>query len=595
MSPSFNLGVNLSTAQKLTPQMQQAIKLLQLSSLELEQEVQKKLDSNPLLERVEDDEICAEDFNSIEELTRLELTAEAQLEVYELADDYSEGYEIDSYDSDSYDSDSYGSEKYESDKYDDYDFDRSSELDYTHGKGLTSDDLESISDAPHSTVMEMQTNSATDSISEQSSEIDDFVDGTILGELPIDTEWDDIYTHGTTSLASPDTQSMSDYQGATSVSLQDHIRWQLNFSQLNSQQSLIVDYLIDAMDENGFIKVDMSDLKASFDEMASFYNWKERIEFEQIDEVLALIQSCEPLGVGARNLAECLQIQLNNLDSSVPHRNHALRLLDEHELLVSNNIKELMQRTGLKNSDIGPSLELIRTLNAAPGQSFSTAQPDYGLHPEAYDIPDVLVHMVTNEHSNQTVWKVELNPETLPKLRVNQEYANLIKRGDDSADNVYLRDNLVDARLFIRSIEERNQNLLKVATSIIKMQQDFLLQGATAMKPLILKDIADEVGLHESTVSRLTTSKSILTPQGLFSLKHFFSSHVSSDQGDISSTAISAMIQELIQQENPRSPLSDSAIKELLQQQGIDIARRTVAKYREAMNINSSTQRKVKF
>ena len=158
-----------------------------------------------------------------------------------------------------------------------------------------------------------------------------------------------------------------------------------------------------------------------------------------------------------------------------------------------------------------------------------------------------------------------------------------------------MRDNLIDARLFIRSIEERNQNLLKVATSIIKRQQDFLLQGATAMKPLILKDIADEVGLHESTVSRLTTSKSILTPQGLFSLKHFFSSHVSSDQGDISSTAISAMIQALIQQEDPKSPLSDSAIKQHLQQQGIDIARRTVAKYREAMNIGSSTQRKVKF
>lgn len=578
MSSSFNLGVNLSTAQKLTPQMQQAIKLLQLSSLELEQEVQNKLDSNPLLERIEEDDINAEDFNSIEELTRLELDAEAQKEVYELANDHSEGYETDAYDEYDYDN---PSEAYQSE----------SAYEKIDNDSLSSSDKDRLSQ----NIAEIKASNIVESTSDERSKADELAEAQTLGELPIDTDWDDIYIHSATGLARPDTQGMSDYQGATSVSLQDHIRWQLNFSQLSQQQSLIADYLIDAMDEYGFIQIDMAELKATFDEMASFYNWENRIELEQIEAVRALIQTFEPLGVGARSLAECLQIQLYNLDQETPFREQALRLLDEHELLVSNNIKELMHRTGLKNSEIGPSLALIRTLNAAPGLAFSTSQPDYGVQPEAYDIPDVLVQLVTNHESKQAVWKVELNPETLPKLRVNQEYANLIKRGDDSPDNVYLRDNLVDARLFIRSIEERNQNLLKVATSIIKRQQDFLLQGATAMKPLILKDIADEVGLHESTVSRLTTSKSILTPQGLFSLKHFFSSHVSSDQGDISSTAISAMIQALIQQEDPKSPLSDSAIKQHLQQQGIDIARRTVAKYREAMNIGSSTQRKVKF
>ncbi|HAO60152.1 MAG TPA: RNA polymerase sigma-54 factor [Psychrobacter sp.] len=565
MSPSFNLGVNLSTAQKLTPQMQQAIKLLQLSSLELEQEVQMKLDSNPLLERVEEDEISAEDFNSLEELTRLELDTEAQKEVYELSNDYSEGYENDSYDS--------KSESLETDKY----------------------DLSAEINDNQQNVMEVEVNSPTQADDSKNREAEELTEGQTLGELSIDTDWEDIFTHGSTALARPDTQAMSDYQGATSVTLQDHIRWQLNFSHLNPQQSLIADYLIDAMDESGFIQADMADLKASFDEMASFYGWEDNIEHEHIEVVIRLIQSCEPLGVGARSLAECLQIQLRSLEETVSYREQALRLLDEHQLLVSNNIKELMHRTGLKNSDIGPSLALIRTLNAAPGLAFSTAQPDYGIQPEVYDIPDVLVYLVNNSESKQAVWKVELNPETLPKLRINQEYANLIKRGDDSPDNVYLRDNLVDARLFIRSIEERNQNLLKVATSIIKLQQDFLLKGPTAMKPLILNDIAEEVGLHESTVSRLTTSKTILTPQGLYSLKHFFSSHVSSDQGDISSTAISAMIQEFIQQEDAKAPLSDSAIQSLLEQQGIKIARRTVAKYREAMNIGSSTQRKIKF
>ena len=581
MSPSFNLGVNLTTAQKLTPQMQQAIKLLQLSSLELEQEVQMKLDSNPLLERVEEDEISAEDFNSLEELTRLELDAEAQKEVYQLSNDYAEGYENDDYETEG---------GYEAADYDEYEYDSGVDSQQAdQGSPVTETEEE------QQNVMEITASSGPQANENKNAETESFMEGQTLGELPIDTGWDEVFTHGSTALARPDTQGMTDYQGATSVTLQDHIRWQLNFSHLTPQQSLIADYLIDAMDESGFIQADMVDLKASFDEMASFYGWEHRIENEQIEAVVHLIQSCEPLGVGARSLAECLQIQLHSLQETVPYRDQALRLLDEHQLLVTNNIKELMQRTGLKNSDIGPSLELIRTLSAAPGLAFSTAQPDYGIQPEAYDIPDVLVYLVHNSESKQAVWKVELNPETLPKLRINQEYASLIKRGDDSPDNVYLRDNLVDARLFIRSIEERNQNLLKVATSIIKLQQDFLLQGPTAMKPLILKDIAEEVGLHESTVSRLTTSKSILTPQGLFPLKYFFSSHVSSDQGDISSTAISAMIQQLIQQEESRAPLSDSAIKNLLQQQGIEIARRTVAKYREAMNIGSSTQRKVKF
>lgn len=574
LSPSFNLGFNLSTSQKLTPQMQQAIKLLQLSSLELEQEVQMKLDSNPLLERVEEDEVDAEDFNSLEELTRLELSAAGDDDPYDSYhdDDYEDGHN-DSYN----DSESLFGSGAESDGYDGYDNESGSRSD----QSALSSQSASGSNDDDSTDNELRDSS--ERITEQTL------------ELTIDTDWDDVYTHAATGLASPDTQGLTDYQGATAVSLQDHIRWQLNFNHLSETDILIADYLIDAMDEQGFIQIDIDELKASFDETASFYQWQKQIEREQIIHMIDVIQSCEPLGVGARNLAECLQIQLRSLDEHTPYREQALRILDEHELLVSNNIKALVQKTGVKNSEIRQCIELIRTLNAAPGLAFTTAQPEYGSAPEVYDIPDVIVRIVQEDDSKEPVWKVELNPETLPKLRVNKEYASLVKRGDDSPDNVYLRDNLMDARLFIRSIEERNQNLLKVATCIIRLQQRFLLEGPTAMKPMILRDVADEVGLHESTVSRLTTSKSILTPQGLFSLKHFFSSHVSSDQGDVSSTAISAMIQILISEEDPKKPLSDSAIKQHLESQGIDIARRTVAKYREALNIASSTQRKIKF
>lgn len=307
---------------------------------------------------------------------------------------------------------------------------------------------------------------------------------------------------------------------------------------------------MDSMDDMGFIRLDIDELLQSFDTMANFYQWDERVEYDEVMAVLRVIQSCDPLGVGARHLNECLAIQLSKLDTNTPYLKeaHALLLASEH--LVSNNIKALTECTGLAPKDITPALNLLRTLNPSPGLLFQSNQPDYTRSTDSYDIPDVLVTPIRRRDSNgdseaqETGWHVRLNPDTLPKLQVNQEYANLVRRGDDSPDNQYLREHLTDARLFIRSIEERNQNLLKVATSIVRYQQDFLQYGATAMQPLILKAIAEEVDLHESTVSRLTTSKTILTPQGLFSLKHFFSSHVSSADGDISSTAISAMIKK---------------------------------------------------
>ncbi|KRG35866.1 RNA polymerase factor sigma-54 [Psychrobacter sp. P11G3] len=551
MSMSFGLATTLSNSQKLTPQMQQAIKLLQLSSLELAQEVQAKLDSNPLLERIENDDEYDSGDDEIEE--------------------WNEPLTLDSWNqsSDSFDSVP------------------------TSGTEYSGDNSDSFSDSLDKLQQPNIDDSAIDVDNYSSSDADSFDISSF--------DTDNYASTATGSGNSRGDEDFDSYQGGTSSTIQDHVRWQLNFKRLSEADTLIAEYLIDSMDDMGFIRIDIDELLQSFDTMASFYQWDERVEKEEVLTVLRIIQSCDPVGVGARHLSECLSIQLSKLDARTEYLQEAQALLSASEHLVSNNIKALTERTGLAPEYITPALTLLRTLNASPGLLFQSSQPDYARPPESYDIPDVLVTPVrnnkatSNSEAEEDGWYVRLNPDTLPKLRVNQEYANLVKRGDDSPDNQYLRENLTDARLFIRSIEERNQNLLKVATSIVRYQQEFLQHGATAMQPLILKAIAEEVDLHESTVSRLTTSKTILTPQGLFSLKHFFSSHVSSADGDISSTAISAMIKKLIADEDPKKPLSDSRIKDELLADGIDIARRTVAKYREAMNIGSSTQRKQKY
>ena len=573
MSMSFGLAATLSNSQKLTPQMQQAIKLLQLSSLELAQEVQAKLDSNPLLERIEEDEDNHDSENedydaseqSFEEPLTLEMWNSSSVNSNSSDDSSNSSNSSDEFDS----SDSF-------DKLQQTSIDNNA-MDIDHG-GLANDTSNNDYDE--------QNNFDTSSFNAASS--------------------------SQSASSHLDFDELDSYQGATNATIQDYVRWQLNFKRLSDTDTMIADYLIDSMDEMGFIRLDIDDLLQSFATMASFYQWEEPIEYGEITVMLRVIQSCDPLGVGACNLSECLALQLNKLDPKTEHLSSAQALLKASEHLVSNNIKALMQATGLKAENITPALTLLRQLNPAPGLAFQSSQADYGQAPESYDIPDVLVTPIrrrsaaTMEATGQMIieaqralqderWHVSLNPETLPKLRINKEYANLVKRGDDSSDNQYLRENLTDAKLFIRSIEERNQNLLKVATSIVRRQQEFLRHGASAMQPLILKDIAEEVELHESTISRLTTSKSILTPQGLFSLKHFFSSHVSSSDGDVSSTAISAMIRELIVNEPPKRPLSDSRLQQHLQQEGIEIARRTVAKYREAMGIGSSTQRKQKY
>lgn len=572
MSMSFGLATTLNTSQKLTPQMQQAIKLLQLSSLELAQEVQAKLDSNPLLERVEEDEDDYDNFDSYDSHNGEPLTL----------DSWNRNASVDSFAKSTHSSD---------------------------------DGFDSSDNSSAANISDEYSGDSLDKLQQASFDdeaIDNYtVEGDDYSGFDSDNYASAAIGSGSLSahLANGSNEDFDSYQGSTSATIQDHVRWQLNFKRLSETDTLIAEYLMDSMDEMGFIRLDIDELLQSFDTIASFYQWDERVEYDEVMAVLRIIQSCDPLGVGARNLNECLALQLSKLDTNTKYLKEAQALLSASEHLVSNNIKALTELTGLAPEQITPALNLLRTLNPSPGLLFQSSQPNYMQPSESYDIPDVLVTSIRRHNSNNSTdnqngndttaqidgWQVRLNPDTLPKLQVNQEYANLVKRGDDSPDNQYLRENLTDARLFIRSIEERNQNLLKVATSIVRYQQEFLQHGATAMQPLILKAIAEEVDLHESTVSRLTTSKTILTPQGLFSLKHFFSSHVSSSDGDISSTAISAMIKQLIADEDPKKPLSDSRIKDSLFAEGIDIARRTVAKYREAMNIGSSTQRKRKY
>lgn len=567
----MGLGAKLTTGLSLTPQMQQAIRLLQLSSLELEQEVQAKLDSNPLLEREEDweSEPNADDF------------LQAGKTESEFGDNFdsnltSDFKEVDNEFSDNFD------KNFDSD-FDD--FSKNSFEDNWKNSSLSMSLDEDFS-YDNDNAFEGEWGSDGDDSTSQ-------FESNQLGDMVIDTQWDEVYTHEPTGLSQVDTSEISDdYKFSTQGTIQDHVRWQLNFKHLSDLEMMMAEYLIDSMDDMGFITLSTEDLFRSLDTMLSFYQMDDELELDpsDIEVVVKHIQNCEPLGVGARNLAECLTIQLNRLPADTPYLSQAKKLLQYPDYFVSNNINALLKATNLSLDDIPKSLELIRTLDPNPALSYAKTQEQFDFAPDSYDVPDVLVSQ------DKKGWHVQLNPETLPKLRVNQEYASLISKNDDSPQNVYLKEHLVDARLFIRSIEERNQNLLKVATCIVKRQQAFFEEGVMAMQPMILKDVADEVELHESTVSRITTSKTMLTPKGLFSLKYFFSSQVTSEDGEgVSSTAISAKIKQMIDEEDPKKPLSDSTIMDILKKEGIDIARRTVTKYREAMNIGSSTQRKQRF
>jgi RNA polymerase sigma-54 factor len=467
----------------LTPQLQQAIRLLQLSQLELEAELRQIAESNPLLEFAE--EVEDEEIESL---------------------DATEGdYQI------------------------------------------------------------------TDKTPENRSENDegaiDWADGGGAAESPIDFS-----SSGPGSSSGSRGDDEFEPQNAAPETLQQHLTWQLNLASFNAREHLIATVLIDALNPAGYLAEGMdavlAALPAGFDPSV-----------EEVEAVRRQLQGFDPPGVASLDLRDCLRVQLEQFDPDTPHRELALRIVDsELELLARNDIARLARRLHAEPDDVAEAAVLIRSLDPRPGAALDATPVEY-VAPDAYAIRD------------GTRWRVSLNPDSQPRLGLNQHYCGLIAkaRGEDAS---WMRGQLQEARWLIKSLESRAETLLKVSEAIVRRQSAFLDYGPEAMHPLVLREVAEEVGMHESTISRVTTRKYLHTPRGTFELKYFFSSGVSTeDGGSASATAIQAMLRKLIDAENPRKPLSDQAIAEELQAKGIQVARRTVAKYREGLRIPTSSER----
>jgi RNA polymerase sigma-54 factor len=370
---------------------------------------------------------------------------------------------------------------------------------------------------------------------------------------------------------SGDDDRSTDFSDQHGQTLQEQLIEQLELARLSAIDLAIARVITDAITDDGYLKDDLEEIRQSL---------RPEIEasLEDVERVLAAVQSLEPAGVGARSLGECIALQLRQLHSDTPARDIAIRVALEHLDLVANQQLVLLRRQlRCSEGDLEMALALVRSCHPRPGAAVNPTQAEYV-------IPDVFVRRT--DHG----WVVEINQATVPRVRVNQSYANLISRAPDHA---MLRTQLQEARWLMRSLEIRNETLIKVARCIVQRQIDFFDQGEEAMVPLILKDVAEAVEMHESTISRVTTAKYMHTPRGVFEFRYFFSSHVEAADGtEMSSTAIRAKIKKLISQENPENPWSDSKLAEILSGEGIPVARRTVAKYREGMQIAPSNERK---
>jgi RNA polymerase sigma-54 factor len=478
-----SLQLKLGQQLTMTPQLQQAIRLLQLSSLDLQQEIQEALDSNPLLEVDGEDE--------------------------------------------------HGDNDQESNSAD-----------------------------------------ASDQSSVETSEALNQQD--IPEDLPTDSSWDDVYS-ASTAPAKGNGAGDDDYvyQGETSQSLQDYLTWQMQLSHFSEEDEAIAQAIIDAVDDAGYLTQTLEDIQGAVSK-----DFPEVTDAE-VCMVLKRVQRFDPVGVAARSVSECLLIQLTQKPACTPMLSETTRIIEEHlDLLAARDYRTLARKTKLKEEQLREVMRLLHQLHPRPGESVVQRESEYV-------IPDVSVIKRNGR------WAVELNPDSVPRLRVNEEYAALSRNAKRSEDSEYIKHHMQDARWFIKSIESRNETLLKVTHAIVQRQQAFFEHGEESMKPMVLNDIAEAIDMHESTVSRVTTQKFMHTPRGIFELKYFFSSHVSTeDGGECSSTAIRALIRKLVAAETPAKPLSDSKIAELMAQQGIQVARRTIAKYRESLNIPPSNQRK---
>lgn len=475
----------------MTPQLQQAIRLLQLSTLDLQQEIQEALDSNPLLE-VED------------------------------------GQDNDPQEKSNLDND-----------------DSTSETASASSDSLESGDALEKNDLPD--------------------------------ELPIDSTWDEYYSASSAPAPASSGDDDQVFQGETTENIQDHLLWQMRLTPFSDTDRAIATAIIDSIDESGYLTISLEDVLASVNSDET----EEPVEMDEVECVLKRIQFFDPIGSGSRTPQECLLVQLRQFSDDTPWLTEATLLIEEYsDLLSSKDYRTLMRKTRLKEDQLREAMRLLQTLNPRPGSALFANDSEYV-------IPDVSVAKKNGR------WTVELNPDSLPKLSVNQQYAAMSRKARNSSDSQFIRSHMQEAKWFIKSLESRNDTLLKVANCIVQQQMGFFEHGPEMMKPMVLNDVAEMVDMHESTISRVTTQKYMHTPRGIYELKYFFSSHVATESGgECSSTAIRALIKKLVAAETPSKPLSDSKIAQLLAEQGIKVARRTIAKYRESLAIPPSNQRK---
>lgn len=471
------LQIKLGQSLSMTPQLQQAIRLLQLSNLELQQEIQQALDSNPLLEETVDADAATDE-----------------------------------------------------------------------------------------TSLQAETTESESSIEENLS-----------SELEADTSWDETYDMSTSDskVNNSDNSNLLETLNAEITGLKEHLLWQVNTSNLSIQDKIIAVAIIDSLDDKGFLTESEEDIFTSLSHQLL-------IDTDEVTAVLHYIQHLDPLGVAAHNLQECLLIQLKQRYSDHDLYHKANQLLEKNlDLLEKRDYIKIKRVYQLSSKEYKQLISLLRSLNPNPGEIFDVKTADY-IKPDVF---------ISKTPSGQ--WTASLNQDNESKLRVNEYYKNMIPSAVNLSDKKYLKENLQSARWFIKALENRDSTILNVSNEIIKRQSAFLKYGDQAMKPMILKDIANDLGINESTISRVSTKKYMHTPHGIYELKYFFSSHVSTHTGgECSSTAIRAMIRELIKGENRQKPLSDKKLMDLLGKQGIDVARRTIAKYREGMIIPSSRERK---
>jgi RNA polymerase sigma-54 factor len=509
MKPS--LQVRLSQHLALTPQLQQSIRLLQLSTLELHQEVEQMLEQNPFLENDEDG---GTPYDAPVERTSVERSNERENERDGAETPDAGGDALPEVSGD--------------------DFGKSERDDWENG--TERDDFDGIRETPSSS-----------------------------SGSGVDSDGDEL-----------DAQDRRSEAGT----LQDHLRAQIAGMRLSPDDLAALNVLIESLDGDGYLADTLDEISSGLAEMMGLTD-PEGIETlrDRLQCALRWLQSLEPTGVGARSLGECLVLQLRDT-APCDARQVAMRICEQHlELLARRDMKKLMAATGADEDTLREAQTLIVACEPKPGRPFTAAEANIV-------VPDVIVQ------KSGRGFKVLLNPDVMPKLRINDLYAQAI-RGNRNAGGGGLSGRLQEARWFMKNIQQRFDTILRVSRAIVERQKNFFTHGAIAMKPLVLREIADELGLHESTISRVTTAKYMSTPQGTFELKYFFGSSLNTDAGgNASSTAVRALIQQLVSAEDVSKPLSDSQLSQMLEEQGIQVARRTVAKYREALKIAPASLRK---